>query len=95
MYFTPNTSVDISYHSTCVGLVDLINGTVAETGRCDSGYDYAQPRESTLITEVSNSFGAGKLPFELRCCVRYVEKQVSALWPRTFTFGHALTVSSF
>ncbi|XP_064609453.1 organic cation transporter protein-like [Liolophura sinensis] len=48
---TPNTSVDTAYHKTCVGLTDLINGTVAETGRCDSGYDYAQPKYTTLVTE--------------------------------------------
>ncbi|XP_064609449.1 organic anion transporter 3-like [Liolophura sinensis] len=51
MYVTPNMSVDTGYHKTCVGLIDLINDTLVETERCDSGYDYAQPKDSTLITE--------------------------------------------
>ncbi|XP_064609450.1 organic cation/carnitine transporter 2-like [Liolophura sinensis] len=44
-------SVDTAYHKTCLGLVDLINGTMTETGRCDSGYEYDLHKHSTSITE--------------------------------------------
>lgn len=52
MYVAPNSTVDTAYHKTCVGLADYSNGTVAETGRCDSGYDYDLHKYSTLVTEV-------------------------------------------
>ncbi|XP_064609452.1 solute carrier family 22 member 7-like [Liolophura sinensis] len=48
---TPNISVDTAYHKTCVELKDYSNGTMTETGRCRSGYDYDLHKYSTLVTE--------------------------------------------